>query len=1147
MKKIVYLSLLLILLIPFGHAFANDTDLYILTQMMAQVPPDALIILDLSGSMGQTPSGGTLYYDPGTCTHNCGDNIAYYPTSGSNYPSSCSGSGAKYAHSSSCCSTGPLYRGTGGSGNQCSGSHNYDCSGSVPSTLYYNPGTCPNNCGDNVAYYATSAAPHTSSCDQGNGNAIWGDSTCAGPYYQSSGTGHTTNCSKVAVAKRAIFAFLDTDNGSGNGIPDGIIDSNDQAYLKIRMGYMRFYNCNNNDTVNTTSYNSGCNTLIDPLNTPYSTIYCNSTSCNQSSSGSSISVAHESAKGGTPLAAALNEANYYFAYTQTLDNDASCRQKFVILITDGADTYACSGNGQDTQTDQYKRRRETVAQARALGNAGYYVFVVGFGANMPNIQTYTLNWAAFYGNTKNKDQTQSHTQTYSIPYGQIYPTNIASCQTSPTTTDSQGNIIASNTDSQGNIIDPGADAISGYAFIAQNESQLDDAIASIRTFILNLIKSSTSYVAPVVPISQFQSTNSENRMYLGMFKPTSTTMWKGNIKKYGIQSTNAPPLSVGDVIDMNNNPVITGQSTISSNAQSYWSLSADGGEVEAGGLGAVLLASNPDSRNIYTYLGTNTDLTNSSNAFSKTNAAITTTLLAASSTTDRNNIIDFVHGWDAFTPAWNNGPGTKRDWILGAFIHSRPLVIHYKSQDVIYAGANDGMLHAFDDATGNELWGFIPPDLLPNLKNFENTLASLQVFVDGSPKAYVTYDSNNNVTQAILIFGERRGGNQYYALDITTPSAPKFLWSISPTKIISGTTSTPTTAYQELGQSWSTPILRKIKDGNATKWVAFIGGGYDATHEDTTPPGTDTSGRAVYVVDITNGSQIWKYSNSNDSNMKYCIPSDITPIDVNGDGLIERLYIGDVGGQIWRFDIGDKSNTGSWKGEIVFKGSGKIFYPPDVTFESNTGSGTYDMLFFGTGDRENPNDKGVDTSTVKNTLYAIKDYDTFAGTITESSLIDVTQDVLQSSSATQAQKTSLLSSLKSGSGWYIRLNQSAGENQNPGEKCDGSVVILGGAAYYTTFTPTPINTQSVCSIGTGQGNLYILQYQTGKAVFDLDNNSAITVNDRSLNIGSGIPSGIIIAIINGTVQGYGGVAGGVFSPQLTITNSVQPLDWRILF
>ena len=636
-----------------------------------------------------------------------------------------------------------------------------------------------------------------------------------------------------------------------------------------------------------------------------------------------------------------------------------------------------------------------------------------------------------------------------------------------------------------------------------------------------------------------------------MFKPTTTTMWKGNIKKYGIASTTTSTLSVGDVIDANNQLVLTPQNTIKDTAQSYWSSSSDGGDVEKGGIGAVLLAGNPDSRNIYTYLGTNTDLTHSSNAFSKSNAAITTTLLGVSSATD---VIDFIHGWDAWS--WNNGPDTKRDWILGAFIHSRPLVIHYGSQDVIYAGANDGMLHAFKDTNGTtsddgtELWAFIPPDLLPNLKNFNNSLASLQVFVDGSPKVYVTDDK----TQRILIFGERRGGNNYTALDVTNPSTPKFLWSISPSKIVSGTTSTSTTAYQELGQSWSTPILGKIKNGTGTKWVAFIGGGYDA-NQDSSSPSSDTHGRAIYVVDITNGDLIWKYSHSNDSNMKYCIPSDITPIDVNGDSLIERLYVGDVGGEIWRFDIGDMTNTASWTGEIIFKGSGKIFYPPDVTFEDNRGSGTYDMLFFGTGDREKPND-----TTVVNTLYAIKDYDNDTNPptplpLTESNLVDVTLDTLQDSNASSSAKTTMLNNLRTKSGWYIRLNQSPGESPNPGEKCDGSAVVFGGAVYYTTFTPTPTNTQSVCTLGTGTGNLYILQYQTANAKFNLNfddlqestSTPGTTVKDRSMSIGSGIPSGIIITVMGDTVMGYGGLAGGVFSPQLSTTRIIVPLDWRIVF
>jgi type IV pilus assembly protein PilY1 len=283
--------------------------------------------------------------------------------------------------------------------------------------------------------------------------------------------------------------------------------------------------------------------------------------------------------------------------------------------------------------------------------------------------------------------------------------------------------------------------------------------------------------------------------------------------------------------------------------------------------------------------------------------------------------------------------------------------------------------------------------------------------------------------------------------------------------------------------------------------------------------------------------------------MKYCIPSDITAIDVNGDRLIERLYVGDVGGEIWRFDIGDMGDTLSWTGKIIFKGSGKIFYPPDVTFESDRGSGTYDMLFFGTGDREKPND----TSFV-NTLYAIKDYDDDTNPptplpLTETNLVDVTLDTLQDPGASSSAKSAILNNLRTMSGWYIRLNQSPGTSPNPGEKCDGSAVVFGGAVYYSTFTPTPTSTESHCNLGTGTGSLYILQYQTGNAAFNLDDDlqGSLSARDRSMSVGSGIPSGIIITVFGDTVRGYGGVAGGVFSPQLSTVSPIVPLDWRIVF
>ena len=134
---------------------------------------------------------------------------------------------------------------------------------------------------------------------------------------------------------------------------------------------------------------------------------------------------------------------------------------------------------------------------------------------------------------------------------------------------------------------------------------------------------------------------------------------------------------------------------------------------------------------------------------------------------ERDNLINFVRGIDAYDDNMNGQTTDKRDWMLGSFLHSRPHIIHYADRSVIYAGANDGMLHAFDDATGEELWGFIPPCFLSRLKELHTETPG--IFVDGSPKSYVTYDTDGiTVTKAILIFGLRERRRT-----ITTPSTSR--------------------------------------------------------------------------------------------------------------------------------------------------------------------------------------------------------------------------------------------------------------------------------------------------------------------------------------------------------------------------------------
>ena len=653
-------------------------------------------------------------------------------------------------------------------------------------------------------------------------------------------------------------------------------------------------------------------------------------------------------------------------------------------------------------------------------------------------------------------------------------------------------------------------------------------------------------------------------MYLAMFEPTLRSLWNGNIKKFGIADAAIGNLRVGDIIDKNSTPAISSQNEILDSANSFWSTEpgGDGGKVLEGGTGKLLwdrhLVNNP--RKIYTYVGS-TDANGKSflfagNAFKVTNTAgITCAKLGIpEDATKRQNIINFIHGFNPYNwlttkkdAAGQPAPDGKRDWILGAFIHSRPLVLSYPDgTTTIYAGANDGMLHAFDDSTGEEKWAFIPPSLLPHLKDFETTNL-LQIFVDGPPRAYVEKDQTGAVTKRIVIFGLRRGGDRYIALDLLDPDSPSFLWEIS-----SPTTTAPllgheiTTGFARLGQTWSTPVLKTVADGEKGKVVAFFTGGYDPCN-DSDECGSNPKGNAVYAVDVKDGSLVWSFS---DPAMTYSIPSDIAAVDTNGDGKIERLYVGDLGGQLWRFDIGNANNVGSWTGRVVFRSnqtSGDkrmIFAPPDVMIDEKN----ITWVFFGTGDREKPKQEtGTTTFPTRNRLYAIKDNDPSKIFNESTDLVDLTDDILQKPNPTAADliaQEQTRTNLANKNGWFITL-------EAKGEKSLSSPVSYSGVIYYTSYIPFYKTVDDPCFLGgEGSGMVYALQYMNGMAVFDFDNPleaGPLNKADRSKEIGKGIPSKVVFAISGNQVSGYMGVGGGVASPPPIDKRNLLPLYWRTVF
>jgi type IV pilus assembly protein PilY1 len=688
---------------------------------------------------------------------------------------------------------------------------------------------------------------------------------------------YTTGCSKLAMAQNAIKAILD-DNA------DGTIDSKDEASLAIRIGYMRFYNCPYDDTGG--SYSSGCNSLINaipntdppPYSSPsrYSDVWGN--------------VNAEYASGGTPLASALGEARMYLDVHKGTDSAKACRQKYVILVTDGQDTFSCNGDGNETKMDMYKRRKATVAKAKALSDAGYKVYVVGFGANMPADLMNTLNWAAYYGGTDNPSASKSGDT------GAITP--------------------STNPCGEGSSNDPGQASLSGYAFMATSASEISGAL---RTAFGLISQSMISFSVASVAASRVAS---ENFLYEASFKPFGNDpFWAGHLKKYSINTDG----SVGSML---------------------W----DAGD--------LLRSKDPSTRQIFTYLsGSMTSFV--SGIFSSPTLA--KQYLDVDTSNDAQAVVGYFRGESSFNPD---------NWKLGDIFHSNPITVgspsayfvdirspqafvdfrssHTGRDRIVVVGTNDGQFRAFSGNDGSEKWSFIPPNLLPKLKYISHsthpTTKQHVYFVDGPVTVGDVWLGNGDGTSkaagdwhSLMVFAEGKGIRNsndeaaflwssssscdsdfnkeyapdhpnycgYYAFDVTDTSAsqPALKWLLNFPASGSQT-------QQYLGEPWSRMAIGKVIINGNEKWVGFLGGGYFKDGD---------KGKGFFVVDLSNGGVIWSLTKGDVPSMDSRIPASPAIVDTDNDGFIDTAYIGDLGGNVWRFKFctgadGNACGISNWSG-----------------------------------------------------------------------------------------------------------------------------------------------------------------------------------------------------------------------------------------
>lgn len=644
-------------------------------------------------------------------------------------------------------------------------------------------------------------------------------------------------------------------------------------------------------------------------------------------------------------------------------------------------------------------------------------------------------------------------------------------------------------------------AVNSGAFTASN---LNDLTKSFNNILEKIDSVSSSFSSPAYSVDKNSMLAHGDNVYIPVFERSMLPLWSGNLKKFKVAKS--PIDADGDgVVDIqkgqiystkNNKPAVDDKGQFTDAAWDEWSTSstADGKAVPAGGAAALL---NPASRKLYTDAGgVWGDLDGA------TNPNISKTLLGDTGMADavRDSLLAFARGYDK--------DGSTVRHHIGDIMNSKPVVLDYiDGKSYVMVGSNEGFLHMFDTDDGAEKWAFMPQTLLKNIRHFyDNNQPKTHFYgVDGALVPWML-DKNGDGKidasegdKAYLFFGLRRGGNAYYALDITDVTAPTLAWTVNNT----------TTGFTELGESWSKPALAKMRtQASATdpvilRDVLVFGAGFDASLEEIDPAVrvADAMGRDVFIVDALSGVKLWSLRDdvSGASGLlTHSIPNDIRVLDMDRNGALDRLYFADTGGKVWRVDmdtdvrdadaglydytdatltaLADLGGTGTDKR--------KFFYEPDVALMQHQGQ-TVLTIALGSGYRSHPQDAGIEDR-----FYVLRDEFVYAPVpATFVTLTDA--DLSEADALASAGKNILTLNEK---GWYYDL-------PNTAEKVLAPAVSFLNKVVFTTFAADG-DTENPCDAPANSARAYVLDLFNGQAVADLDRDGVIDpVKDKSVVAG----------------------------------------------
>lgn len=502
-------------------------------------------------------------------------------------------------------------------------------------------------------------------------------------------------------------------------------------------------------------------------------------------------------------------------------------------------------------------------------------------------------------------------------------------------------------------------------------------------------------------------------------------------------------------------------------------------------------------------------------------------------------------------------------------------------EDYILFGTTQGLLHVVDAKTGTEKFAFVPNEMVENQKNAfrESTVTTggmqnLYYGVDGPWALDTRYvvDTSGNLTVGngrtvsqkgwqTAYGGLRMGGRSYYALDLSNINNPNLKFHIDPAsqKVYSGSSSKTFTQLQYMGQSWSKPSIAWVNWGGTRKRVMFVGGGYDAGGDDGdartngikgTYAGyenhnyaqTNKKGAGVYMFDADSGDLLW-WASANASStsaattesgviatkhndLKYSVTSQIRTVDRDGDELVDHLYFGDLGGQVFRIDLDNKqTKIGAVPKTPVrllnlnaAEKSPRFYDMPSFSLYNANGE-TFALISIGSGNRSQPlqDFSASDSAYDYDAIYNIYDKDVarrdlFNRTTALNTENVVKADLGEITDTNRFSNTTLIAPY-SGKGWFYRFqNCTAGVNgeltncssyKKQSEKVFGTPLAMNYKLYVSTFDASKPGISGDCGAGVkGESMITAFCLPYGQCASELsDARDVIGVGIHTVTVG----------------------------------------------